>query len=224
MVSLLDGRASHPQKAAMAQLTASQLTCLRGARLVFEGVSFSLDAGDALLLTGPNGSGKSSLLRLLAGLLAPFDGSIGGEDHHDIAYIGHHDPVKPTLSVHEMLTFWAALSATDPVDDQDVSAIMAALDLTALRDAPGRVLSSGQRRRLSLARLPLVQAAVWLMDEPTVGLDTKSVASVETLVAQHRAAGGIAVLSTHIEFNLPGAKTLDLGDFTPAAFRQDAVL
>jgi heme exporter protein A len=212
----------------MARLTATSLTCLRGPRLVFEGLDFSLDAGDALLLTGPNGSGKSSLLRLLAGLLSPLDGQITAngrpisddmEGHRAAtAYLGHLDPVKPTLSVQENARFWATLLGTpDRVD-----AALATLNLTELAALSGRVLSSGQRRRLSLTRLLLSPADLWLLDEPTVGLDTNAVAAVEQMVVDHRAQGGVVILSTHIEFQLPGAKTLDLGDFTPAAFRSEA--
>lgn len=209
----------------MARLSASRLTCLRGPRLVFEGLDFTLDAGDALLLTGPNGSGKSSLMRLLAGLLQPLDGSIlaGGmpilddlQTHRTrTAYLGHLDPVKPTLTVRETLEFWARLQG----DPGRVDAALAELSLTELADTPGRVLSSGQRRRLSLARLLVGSADLWLLDEPTVGLDTASVRAVERVLARHRAGGGSLVLSTHIEIDLPGALPLDLGDFTPLAFR-----
>jgi heme exporter protein A len=215
---------SGPQnRVVMNRLHVDNLTCLRGARLVFEGLSFSLEAGDALLLTGPNGSGKSSLIRLLAGLLEPLDGRIAvdSEDIADdpgthrarLAYVGHQDPIKPTLTVREDLSFWAALhgpGASDRIDEA-----LKALDLDALADAPGRILSSGQRRRSTLARLVVSAAPLWLLDEPTVGLDTASVALVERLIADHRAAGGLVVLSSHIEIALPGGAALDLGDFGP---------
>lgn len=216
----------------MAFLTVDNASCLRGSRLVFEGVDFSLDPGGAMLLTGPNGSGKSSLIRLLAGLIDLFDGSItlngqalAGDRalyQAHLAYIGHLDPVKPTLTVRETLDFWAAMLCQTGDPSARVSAAMEALTLSELADAPGAILSSGQRRRLSLARLLVSDAEIWLMDEPTVGLDTVSVAAVEALVADHRDRGGMVVLSTHIEFKLPGAQTLDLGDFRPAAFREEA--
>lgn len=216
--------------AAMASFCASDLTCLRGSRLVFEGLSFSLEDGDALLLTGPNGSGKSSLIRVLAGLIEPLDGSVRaeGDDVRDdrethrarIAYLGHQDPIKLTLSIRETLRFAAAINGIS--DAARIDGALAALNLSTLAETRGAVLSSGQRRRASLARLLVCDAPIWLMDEPTVGLDTASVALVEAMVARHRDSGGIAVLSTHIEFRLPGAKTLDLGDFTPAAFRAEA--
>lgn len=209
----------------MAILSAHRLTCLRGARLVFEDLGFTLDAGGALLLTGPNGSGKSSLLRLLAGLLEPFDGHLeidGAPVAADregqrarIAYIGHADPVKSTLTVRETLSFWADLAGLR--DRRRLDAALGALDLSALADARGAILSSGQRRRLSLARLLVSDADIWLLDEPTVGLDTVSVRAVEALVADHRRNGGSVVLSTHIEFTLPGGQSLDLGDYAPGA-------
>lgn len=203
----------------MIRLSATDLTCLRGARLVFEGLSFALKAGDALLLTGPNGSGKSSLIRVLAGLLEPLDGSIdwgsdGVEHATTVAYVGHQDPIKPTLTVREELAFWAALQGMAS-GGEAIARAMEALNLTDLADAPGRILSSGQRRRSTLARLLVSEAPIWLLDEPTVGLDTASVALVERLIADHRAAGGIVVLSTHIEIALPGGASLDLGDFAP---------
>jgi heme exporter protein A len=212
----------------MSRLAAHDLTCLRGPRLVFEHLDFSLADGDALLLTGPNGSGKSSLIRVLAGLIEPLAGSVllDGEpmsaDRHAarmrIAYLGHLDPVKPTLTVRETLTFWASMAETDAPAGPRVEAAMEALALSDLAMTPGAILSSGQRRRLSLARVLVGTADIWLLDEPTVGLDTRAVGLVEAAVAAHRARGGVAVLSTHIEFGLPGAQTLDLGDYAPAAF------
>lgn len=209
----------------MTRLSATDLTCLRGARLVFEGLSFSLKAGDALLLTGPNGSGKSSLIRLMAGLLEPLDGTISFGDEGDgrasVAYVGHQDPIKPTLTVREELSFWAALHGFQNSDAIDRA--LNALNLVDLASAPGRILSSGQRRRSTLAQLVVSEAPIWLLDEPTVGLDTASVGLVERLVADHRAAGGIVVLSTHIEIALPGGTTLDLGDYAPSALTRGAV-
>ena len=215
----------------MSRLSANNLTCFRGGRLVFQGLSFAVETGGALLLTGTNGSGKSSLLRILAGLLEPFDGAIAADgvtleraamaDHTArSAYIGHQDALKPTLTVAETLDFWAAMALgsstfTDPLAD---------LNLTELADVRVQYLSSGQRRRLALTRLLVSGADLWLMDEPTVGLDTASVALVEAIVAAHRAAGGSVVLSTHIEFRLEDASPLDLGDYTPATVPSEAAL
>src|SRR3954467_45122 len=160
-------------------LVGEALACRRGGRLVFAGLDFSLKAGGALVLTGSNGSGKSSLLRLIATLLAPAEGTLlwgGGAVAADPAryraaldYAGHLDAIKPALTVGETLRFWAALrGAANP-------AIDAALDrfgLGAAADWPCLVLSAGQRRRLALARLVAAPSAIWLLDEPTAALDS----------------------------------------------------
>lgn len=215
----------------MAWFEGENLACLRGDRLVFAGLGFALDPGDALLLAGPNGSGKSSLLRLMAGLLPAFDGAIRlngavvtREPEHlrdAISYLGHADAVKPALSVQENLAFWAALSARPGAVDQALQAV----DLADIANRPGRFLSSGQRRRLALARLLAAPAPIWLADEPTVGLDRDSVTRFEAMLAAHRDAGGLVVLSSHLPITLPGAQTLNLRDFTPdhfEAFEEDA--
>lgn len=213
----------------MTCLSITDLACLRGDRLVFEALSTQLNPGDGLLLTGRNGSGKSSFLRMVSGLLEPFDGTIlinGRNPYADwratapsVVFVGHEDPVKGALTVQENLSFWASLSEDAPLAKSQLSDIMRTLHLRHLANAPGTALSSGQRRRVSLARLMLSQADLWLMDEPTTGLDTDSVAQIEEVVADHRAKGGIVLLSTHVAFSLPNGRTLDMGDYTPAISR-----
>jgi len=208
----------------MISFRADQLACRRGDRLIFQGLGFSLPPGGALLLLGPNGSGKSSLLRLLAGLLKPAAGQLfwGDEPLSDreahagrLHYLGHQDAVKPVLTVEENLLFWARLH--DPeTPDQRIAAALAAFNLKALAATPGKLLSAGQRRRLALARLLAAPAPLWLLDEPSVGLDRESVARLESVLAAHRATGGIVALSTHAEIALPGAEVLRLEDFAPA--------
>ena len=199
------------------------LTCVRGERVLFAGLDFRLDAGDACLVTGRNGSGKSSLLRLMAGLLTPFEGEIlwhgvpVAEDREDFSaamhYVGHLDAVKPVLTVAENLTFWAKLRG-----GSGIGAGLDAFDLEDLRDLPGRMLSAGQKRRVALARLLVAPAPLWLLDEPTVALDTESVRAVERAVAIHRAAGGLAVISSNVPIDLPGAIELPVAhpDVAPA--------
>jgi heme exporter protein A len=200
------------------------LACVRGGRLVFAELDFALSAGEALLLIGPNGSGKSSLLRLLAGLLKPaagrvlWDGQAMDEDREAHAgrlhFVGHQDAVKPVLSVEENLGFWARLRA--PATAQ--AATRAALDrlgLLALAGMPGKLLSAGQKRRLTLARLLVAPADLWLLDEPTVGLDRSSVRTLEAMCREHRAASGMIIASTHTDIDLPGAGTLPLDRFAP---------
>ncbi|HZH28974.1 MAG TPA: heme ABC exporter ATP-binding protein CcmA [Azospirillaceae bacterium] len=203
----------------MPELAAENLACLRGERIVFARLGFVAGPGDALVLLGPNGSGKSSLLRLLAGFGRPFHGRLlwdGDEDAARLrgaaAYVGHLDAVKPVLTAAEMLAFWAALGgAPDPA-----AAAAAALDrmgIAHVARVPGRYLSAGQKRRVNLARLVCTPRPLWLLDEPTVALDRDSVGRVEEMVADHRRAGGIAVVSTHADIDLPGAGALHLDAF-----------
>jgi heme exporter protein A len=191
------------------------LRCVRGARIVFEGLSFALAHGAALVLTGPNGSGKSSLLRLMAGLARPESGTISWDgaairddpERHAqrVGYVGHLDAVKPALTVRENLAQWGG----ENVD--------AALERFALFPAlPARLLSAGQKRRLALARLLAAPRDLWLLDEPTIALDRDSVATLIGEIARHRGAGGICVVSTNVELALPAAATLELPRYAPA--------
>jgi heme exporter protein A len=195
-------------------LEARGLACLRGERVIFAEVSFRLNAGGALLLVGANGAGKSSLLRLLAGLLPPAAGTLlwdGADALADRAahaarlrYLSHQDALKPALTARENLRFFARLWGGE------VAAALAALDLAPLAELPARVLSAGQKRRLALARLALGVAPLWLLDEPTVGLDTAAVARLGELLARHRAAGGMVLAATHLPLPLPDAGELRL--------------
>ena len=159
------------------ELTANDLTCERGGRIVFRNVSLALSRGQLMQLTGPNGSGKSSLLRLIAGLNEPQAGRCaeGGEADLTIGqqahYIAHQEAVKTALTVQENLAFWR-----DFLGGGDVDEALAAFDLARLSSYPAGLLSAGQKRRLALARLVLVPRVLWLLDEPTVGLDTASLA------------------------------------------------
>jgi heme exporter protein A len=196
-------------------LAAADLACLRGERLVFKKLSFAVPAGGALRLVGPNGSGKSSLLRVLAGLLPPAAGAIAwngapieAEAHRRrLLYVGHQEAVKPWLTVAENLAFWMRLHGVAGAPGP----ALARLGLEALADTQGRLLSAGQKRRLALARLAALPAALWLLDEPATGLDAASLALLELLLGEHAAAGGVAVVSTHSAIELPGAVELDLG-------------
>jgi heme exporter protein A len=195
-------------------LEAQQLACWRAERLVFADLSFELAPGEALLLTGANGAGKSSLLRLLAGLIPAAEGQLlwDGEDaladkiSHGakLRYLGHQDALKPALTARENLAFFARLWGGE------VEAALEALDLTPLAELPARVLSSGQKRRLALARLALAPCRLWLLDEPSVGLDAASVQRLAPLFAVHRAAGGMVAAATHLPLPLPDARELRL--------------
>jgi heme exporter protein A len=200
-----------------ATFSGTELACLRGERLVFRGVAFAIPEGGALFLHGPNGSGKSSLMRLMAGLGLPAEGQIAwdGEPIADdpdahrarLHYVGHLDAVKPTLTVAENIAFHAALRG----EAMKVDPALDAFALEPLADQPGRFLSQGQRRRVALARLLATHAPLWLLDEPTLGLDHASVARLGAAIAAHRASGGRVAIATHVAFDLPGADVLDLG-------------
>ena len=178
------------------------VSCERGGREVFAGLSFQAVAGEALAVTGPNGAGKTSLLRLIAGLLLPAGGTIvieGGEAELTVPeqahYLGHRDALKPALSVRENLSFWADFlggGAIRPIAD-----CLAAVGLTHAIDLPAGYLSAGQRRRLSLARLLAVPRLLWLLDEPTAALDVTGQAMFAGLMREHLASGGLIVAATH---------------------------
>ena len=215
-----------PAMAPAADLIAEDLVCRRGERLVFAGLSFRLRAGGALVLTGANGSGKSSLLRLVAGLLAPAAGRVLwgpapiaadlAAHHARLHYIGHLDALKPAMTPREMLAFWAALRGRkQPRSGPALDRALAAFALDAIADWPCRWLSAGQRRRTALARLLTAPAPLWLLDEPTNALDADGQARLEQAIAVHRAAGGMAILATHAPNALDAAASLALDAFAP---------
>jgi heme exporter protein A len=205
------------------RLAAQGLACIRADRLVFRDLAFAVDGGSVLRLTGPNGSGKSSLLRLLAGLGRPAAGAIlwngapiadDPEGHRGrTLHVGHADGVKPWMTAREHLDFWIELAGASG----DPAAALDRLGIDRLADVPGRFLSAGQRRRLALARAAAIPADLLLLDEPTVGLDTGGVEAVETMIGDHCAAGGVAVVATHIPLALPGVVDLALEAVRPAA-------
>lgn len=189
-----------------ARLVASQLACRRGDRMLFADLELSLTAGEAVHVTGDNGIGKSSLLRVLAGLLRPWHGSVHVEGA--IGLIDERPALDPHLPLGRALAFWQRLDG--PADAEIVR-----LGLASLLDVPVRYLSTGQRKRAALARLICQQATVWLLDEPLNGLDTRAAALAQTLAAEHCAAGGICVIASHQGFALPGLRPLDLAGFAP---------
>jgi len=201
-------------------LHAVGLAAFRGERLVFRDIGFSLATGGGLLLTGPNGSGKSTLLRLLAGLLRPVAGTLtwdGADALADpvaharrVAYVGHQDAVKPGLTAAENLRFAARVGGGAVRD------ALTAMGLQELADLPARMLSAGQRRRLALARLLLSRRApLWLLDEPTLGLDARSVDRFGAMLEAHRAGGGITIAATHLPLPLTDAIELTLAEAEP---------
>lgn len=198
------------------RLEAQDLAARRGDRPVFQGVSFRLESGGALRLAGRNGGGKTTLLRLVAGLGRAGAGSVlwngnpieaDREAHASrTGWLGHADGLKPALSARENVA--AALRIAErPLDRLEPA--LEALDLVRLADLPSGWLSSGQRRRVALARVFATGADLWLLDEPTVGLDAASVAALEASIAAHRSDGGMVIAATHTDFSL-GPDTVNL--------------
>lgn len=177
-------------------LIVSDLTVARGGVPVLEGVSFVLTSGAALVLRGPNGAGKTTLLRTVAGLQPPMAGTVSGAEDR-IAYAAHADGIKQVLTVAENLSLWA-----DVFGQSDIEPALEAFNLKDLRDRAAGSLSAGQKRRLGLARLMVTGRPVWVLDEPTVSLDVASVALFADAVRAHLAAGGSALMATHIDLGL----------------------
>jgi heme exporter protein A len=195
-------------------LVIDDVAVLRGERLVFSNLSQTVPSGGALVLVGPNGSGKSTLLRLLAGLVRPAVGRVlwNGVDvlsnapahGPQVAYLGHQDAVKLSLSAAENIRFTASVSG------RPAWAALAALGLEELASHPARMLSAGQKRRLAMSRLTLSGARLWLLDEPTLGLDAVSIDRFGSMLAAHRKDGGIVVAATHVPLPLPDATEVRL--------------
>ena len=204
------------------RLIAENLGGERGGDTVFSGIGFALEEGQALVVTGPNGSGKSTLLRVIAGLLPVAEGSVriegvmkiedGGEAFPSIAsachYLGHQNAMKPALSVAENLRFWRDFNGDG---DVGVEEALETVGLGGIGHLPFGYLSTGQRRRAAIAKLLVSQRPLWLLDEPTAGLDKASEARFGELMTKHCGAGGMIVAATHLPLGLDGAEALRMG-------------
>jgi heme exporter protein A len=179
------------------------IACVRGGRLLFEGLDLALAPGEAAVATGPNGVGKSSLLRLAGGLLRPAAGIVERSGAAALADEGL--ALDPKLSLGRALGFWARL------DDTDAASGIAAMGLSALAGVPVRMLSTGQRKRAVLARAIASDARLWLLDEPANGLDSEGLDRLATAMATHRAGGGAILAASHLPLDLPGTRAVALG-------------
>ncbi|WP_160007894.1 heme ABC exporter ATP-binding protein CcmA [Rhizobium sp. 18055] len=203
---------------------ATNLSARRGEDLIFEGVSFRLESGEALVLTGKNGSGKSTLLRVLAGLLQPEKGIVAVSDSHGKAernlgeishYLGHRNAMKSELTVAENLIFWRDfLGDIDGVSSFSVEDAAEAVGLPGIAHLPFGYLSAGQQRRFAFAKLLIAHRPVWLLDEPTAALDTSADALFAGLIEAHRKAGGIVIAATHQPLGLADARELKMTGFS----------
>jgi heme exporter protein A len=175
-----------------ASLRFEAVTCLRGDRLLFEGMDFALAPGEAALVAGPNGAGKSSLIRLAAGLLQPAAGRI--ERRGRMALSDENLALDMGRPLGQALAFWARI---DGAADLAVDEALTALSLRHLAEVPVRMLSTGQRKRAMLARVIASGAAIWLLDEPANGLDTASLELLGGIMQIHLAGGGIILAASH---------------------------
>ncbi len=195
------------------------LSCERGERLLFRNLEFTLDSGQVLQVRGGNGSGKTTLLRIVCGLDDGYEGELYwrgaalGEHrdafHAELLYIGHRTAVNRVLTPLENLRWSCRLS--EPAADAGIRAALAEMNLAGCEDSPCHSLSAGQQQRVSLARLLLSSAALWILDEPFTTLDADGVALLEQLVARHARNGGAALITTHHKLVLPRLRALTLG-------------
>ena len=198
-------------------LTAEQLTCIREDRILFEQLSFAINAGEIVQIEGPNGAGKTSLLRILAGLASPFDGTVYF-DNQDIIrerelyaqhllFLGHKAGVKSELTAQENLEFSLNLHQQESMNAE---ALLEEVGLLAFEDSPAAQLSAGQHRRIALAQLWQSNAKVWILDEPFTAIDIKGVAAIEHQILKHADNGGCVILTTHQALSIPNERITTL--------------
>jgi heme exporter protein A len=202
----------NPLENGQVTLKADALSCIRDDRVLFEDLSFVVEASQVLLLEGQNGSGKTSLLRILCGFREPDTGEIywcgqllDNQYYAQMMYVGHQDGVKNELTVRENLLMSLALGSASQLS---IEQTLEKVYLHGFDDMLVQSLSAGQKRRLSLARLLITDNKLWILDEPFTSLDKQGIAVVEALMIEHVKQGGLIVLTSHHEVKLPGINTL----------------
>lgn len=187
-------------------VSASNLTCIREERLLFDQLTIEIHAGDIVQIEGPNGSGKTSLLRILAGLSQPYEGEVfyknktiaqsREEFHQNLLYLGHLPGVKGEMTAQENLRFNLTLHglAINSIESEET---LSHVNLTGFEESFASHLSAGQHRRISLARLYKSTANIWILDEPFTAIDKQGVNSLEQLFKTHIKQGGCVILTTH---------------------------
>lgn len=189
-----------------ALLSATNLTCIREERLLFDQLTLEINAGDIVQIEGPNGSGKTSLLRILAGLSEPYNGDVfyknqlitqsREEFHQNLLYLGHLAGVKDEMTAQENLNFNLTLHGLS-IHSSELEETLTLANLTGFEDSLASHLSAGQHRRIALARLYKSTADIWILDEPFTAIDKQGVNSLEQLFKAHIKQGGCVILTTH---------------------------
>jgi heme exporter protein A len=202
------------------RLVCERLEARRGERPIFGGLSFVVEAGNALVVTGANGSGKSTLLKVIAGFIPAAAGSIRLEDGDPEKRLGEHchflehaNALKPQLTVLENLSFWQGFLG----DGLSPEHALQEVGLGGIGDIPAGYLSAGQKRRVAIARLLVSHRPIWLLDEPTAALDSTAEKRFAEIVARHLDAGGVAIAATHQHLGLSKAARIDMRDYVAGA-------
>lgn len=216
MILLANSLNTQPSKSPQSNqvlLSANELTCIREDRILFEALNFSVCCGDVIQVEGPNGSGKTSLLRILAGLSQPYDGTVLFREqdiveqsdifHQNLLYLGHLPGVKGEMTAQENLEFNLSLHGNDSAKAEET---LEKVNLLGFEDALASHLSAGQHRRISLARLWQSKASIWILDEPFTAIDKHGVTQLEQLFLAHAQRGGCVILTTHQDLSFPEDK------------------
>jgi heme exporter protein A len=200
-------------------LQARALSCVRGERQLFSYLDLQVKSGECLHVRGPNGVGKTSLLRLLTGLSKPESGEVlwkhcsiakdPAQYHRDLLFLGHRDALKEDLTALENLEMYAALDNISLTQAQALATLWQ-FGLRGREDLPVQYLSAGQKRRVLMARMASRQAKLWILDEPFNALDVNAVQDLQDLIVEHLGTGGLVVLTSHQEIQIPHVRVLDL--------------
>lgn len=201
----------------MPLLIASNLSCVRGERILFENLCFSLSEGEVVYLQGENGSGKSSLLRILSGLVRPNDGNLMYKgkaldiNQHqlaqDLIYVSHKPSINGTMTAVENIQFWTVLQGIQ-ITQSDIDNVLMALGLAGCEDIPISQLSAGQQRRVALSKLWFkTDAKIWILDEPYTALDYGSIETLNDYISNFVKNEGAVVLTSHQAPSIVGPLT-----------------